>query len=216
MTDQVQHLIERIRKDAVDTAKGQAAQVQQQARDDAQRLVEAAQAQATAIVAEAEQKAQALVDRGGKALDQAARDLLIGVGQRLQAMIDALLVTATKEALRPEVVEHMLLRLCAAMAKSGLDEKGLLISVSPGDRDQIAQFAMGKLRESLQQGAEVHIDQHLQRGFRISFANDTVRHDFTPAAIAAALSQFVRPQLAEVIQRAAIGQPAPARGAGKP
>ena len=205
MTDQVQHLIDRIRKDAVDTAKGEATQLQQQARNDAQRIVEAAQARAAAIVAEAEQKGAALVERGGKALEQAARDLLIGIGQRLQAMIDALLVIATKEALRPEVVEQMLLRLCEAMAKSGLDEKGLLISVSPGDRDKIAQFAMGKLRESLKQGAEVHIDQHLERGFRLSFGNDSVRHDFTPAAIAAALSQFVRPQLGEVIQRAAAG-----------
>jgi V/A-type H+-transporting ATPase subunit E len=211
MTDQVQHLIDRIRRDAVDTAKGEAAQVQQQAKDEARRALEAAQARAAAIVAEAEQKAQALVERGGVALEQAARDLLIGVGQRLQAMIDALLVTATQEALRPEVVEQMLLRLCDGLAKNGLDEKGVTIAVSPGERDRIATFALGKLRESLRQGAEVHIDQHLQHGFRLSFGGDTVRHDFTPASIAALLAQFVRPQLGEVVQRAALG-----KNAGKP
>ncbi len=208
MTDQVQHLIDRIRKDAVATSQTEAAQIQQQATDEARHMVEAAQTRAAAIVTEAEQKATALVDRGGKALEQAARDLLIGVGQRLQAMIDALLVIATKDALRPDVIEQMLLRLCEGMAKHGLDEKGVAISVSPGERDRIAQFAMGKLRETLKQGAQVHIDQHLQQGFRLTFGNDTVRHDFTPAAIAALLSQFVRPQIGEVIQRAAIGKDA--------
>ena len=90
---------------------------------------------------------------------------------------------------------------------NGLDEKSLTIAVSPGEKDRIAAFAIGKLRETLQKGVEVHVDQHLQKGFRVSFAGDTVRHEFTPAAIAQALAQFVRPQLAEVIQRAAAGAP---------
>ncbi|HEX6813467.1 MAG TPA: hypothetical protein VF384_17745 [Planctomycetota bacterium] len=211
MSDQVQHLIDRIRRDAVESAQRDATRIQQEARDEARRTVEQAQARAAAIVAEAEQKAQALVDRGGKALEQAARDLLIGIGQRLQSMIDALLVDAAQQALRPEIVEQMLLRLCEGLAQSELDEKAVTIAVSPGEHDRIAKFALGKLREALQKGANVHLDQHLQHGFRLSFGNDTVRHDFTPAAIGALLAQFVRPQLGEVIQRAALGV-----GAGKP
>ena len=126
-------------------------------------------------------------------------------------MLDNLLVKATQEALRPDVVEQMLLRLCEGLAKSGLDEKEVTIAVSPGERDRIATFALGKLRDALKQGAQVHIDQHLQQGFRLSFGGDTVRHDFTPAAIANLLSQFVRPQLGEIVQRAALG-----KGADKP
>jgi V/A-type H+-transporting ATPase subunit E len=211
MTDQVQHLIDRIRRDAVESAQTDATRIQQEARDEARRTVEQAQTRAAALVAEAEQKARALVDRGGKALEQAARDLLIAIGQRLQSMIDALLVDATQQALRPEVVEQMLLQLCEGLAKSGLDEKAVTVAIGPGERDRITGFAVGKLREALQKGAQVHIDQHLQHGFRLSFGNDTVRHDFTPAAIAALLAQFVRPQLGEIIQRAALGV-----SAGKP
>ena len=211
MTDQVQHLIDRIRRDAVEVGQTDAARIQQQARDEAGRTIEAAQARAAAIVAEAEQKAKALVDRGSKALEQAARDLLIAVGQRLQAMIDALLASSAQEALRPEVVEQMLLRLSETLAQTGFDEKAMTIAVSAGERDRVAAFALGKLREALQQGAMVHVDQQLRQGFRVSFGNDTVRHDFTPASIAALLSQFVRPELGEVVQRAALGI-----SAGKP
>ena len=205
MTDQVQHLIDRIRRDAVAASQAEAGQIQQQAKDEANGTIQAAQARAAGLVAEAEQKAAALVDRGGKALEQAARDLLISVGQRLSAMVDALLVKSTAEALRPEVIEQMLLRLCDGMAKAGLDEKGLVISVGPGERDRIAEFAIAKLRSVLKLGAEVHIDQHLQQGFRLTLGNDSVHHDFTPTAIAALLAQFVRPQIGEVIQRAALG-----------
>ena len=205
MTDQVQHLIERIRRDAVAASLAEAGEIRQRAQDEASRTVLAAQARASAIVAEADQKATALIDRGGKALEQAARDLLIGIGQRLSAMVDALLATAAKDALGQDMIEQMLLRLCEGMAKSGLDEKGLVISVSPGERVRIAPFAMEKLRGVLKLGVEVHIDQQLQQGFRLSLGNDTVHHDFTPAAIAALLAQFVRPQIGEVIQRAAVG-----------
>ena len=211
MTDQVQHLIDRIRRDAVEVGQSDAARIQQQAKDEAMRTIEAAQARAAAIVVEAEQKAKALLDRGGVALEQAARDLLIAIGQRLQAMIDELLAGSAKDALRPEIIEQMLLRLCETLAQHGFDEKAMAVAVSAGERDRLAAFALGKLREVLQQGAEVHVDQHLRQGFRISFSNDTVRHDFTPASIAALLSQFVRPQLGEVVQRAALGI-----GAGEP
>jgi V/A-type H+-transporting ATPase subunit E len=216
MTDQVQHLIDRIRSEAVAAAETQAAAILQQARDEAKRTTEAAAQRAGATVAEAEQKAAALVERGGATLQQAARDLLIAVGHRLQAMVDALLVGAAREALRPEVIEQMLLRLCEGLARTGLDDKSVAVVVSPGDKDQIARFALGKLRERMQQGVEVHIDQHLQHGFRLTFGGDTVRHDFTPAAIAAALAQFVRPQLGEVILRAAAQVPGrePAAGGG--
>src|SRR5262249_25541287 len=150
--------------------------------------------QARAAVAAAEQQSQALLQRGTVALEQAARDLLVAVGQRLQTMVESLLVEAAGTALRPDVIEQMLLPLGEGLARSGLDEKNVAIALGAGERDQIARFAIRKLREHLQQGVEVHVDQQLQQGFRLSFANDTVRHDFTPAAIAAALAQFVRPQ----------------------
>lgn len=216
MTDQVRHLIDRIRRDAVATAQVDADRIRQQANDEAKRTLDAAMFRAAAIVAEAEEKAAALVARGSKALEQAARDVLLGIGQSLQAMLDALLVKATQDAMRTEVVEQMLLALCQGLAEQGLDEKAVTISVSPGERDRIATFALGKLREALQQGAEVHIDQHLQQGFRLTFGSDTMRHDFTPEAIAALLSQFVRPQLGAIVQRAALGIGAGKSSAGKP
>ena len=216
MTDPVQQLIDRIRKDAVETAREEAKAIQQRASDEAQRRLATADQQARALVAAAEQQSSALLARGGKALEQAARDLLVAIGQRLQTMVEALLVDAAAAALRPDVVEQMLLVLCAGLARTGLDEQNVAIAVGPGERDQIARFALGRLREHLQQGVEVHVDQQLQQGFRLSFAHDTVRHDFTPAAIAAALAQFVRPQLAAVVLRAAGTAGGGADGKGRP
>ena len=206
MTDQVQQLIDRIRKDAGAAAQQEAAVLQQQAKDAAARTVATAEQQARALVTAAEEQARSFVERGTKALEQAARDLLVGIGQRLQAMVDELLADAARTALRPDVVEQMLLKLCEGLARNGLDEANLAIAVGAAEREQITRFALGKLREHLQQGAEVHVDSQLQQGFRLSFADDSVRHDFTPAAIAAALAQFVRPQLAAVVLRAAAGK----------
>jgi V/A-type H+-transporting ATPase subunit E len=52
-------------------------------------------------------------------------------------------------------------------------------------------------------GLELHVDNEILKGFRVSFADDHAYLDFTNEAIADSLTAFLRPKLAEIVSRVA-------------
>jgi vacuolar-type H+-ATPase subunit E/Vma4 len=204
MTDQVQHLIDRIRREAVDTASRERQALLARAEDEARAIVAAAEARAAATVAAAGQQAEALVERGSQSLAQAARDLLLTFGARLDALLAEVATAAAAETLRPEVVQEVLLLLADGMARNGLTEGLLRVDIPVAQREELSQFLLGRLRDRFEKGVELRLDPELQAGFRLRYADGRVRHDFTPEAVAKALLPNVRGQLAAIVQRAAV------------
>ncbi len=204
MTDQVQHLIDRIRKDAVHVAAQQSQEVLAKAQAQADSLVADARIKAAALTQQAERERQQLIERGTQSLTQAARDLLLDVGARLQQMVDNILASAVAEAMTPALIEQMLLRLAEGFAGNGVAEGQIDVLVSPADREQLCAFAMQRLRGKLEQGVQVHADQRLARGFRLSFADGSVQLDFSSEAIASSLARLLRPQIASIVMAAAL------------
>ncbi len=204
MTDQVQHLIDRIRKDAVQASEQKAREVMEQARADAERILAEARATAAETVAQAGRQSQELLERGTRSLAQASRDLLLQVGQQLERLVSAIVAKEAGEALRPEIVEQMLITLADGFARNGLSEGQIDLMVGNEERDHLAQFVVAELRKRLEQGVVVHVDPRMGRGFRVAIAGGTVRHDFTPEAIAEAFMSVLRPQIADVVMKAAL------------
>jgi V/A-type H+-transporting ATPase subunit E len=58
----------------------------------------------------------------------------------------------------------------------------------------------------MSKGLELHVDNEILKGFKVSFADDHVYLDFTQEAIAEALTTFLRPKLAEIVGRVAKGE----------
>lgn len=213
MSDQVQHLIDRIPKEAVAAAERQANELVAEARARAERIVAEAEAKAAAAEREAGIQAKELLERGQRALQQASRDILISVGQRLEQVLRGLMVERAGEALRPDVVEQMLLRLADGFSRNGIAEGQIDVMIGPADRERLVHFAMAELRRRLEQGLDIRVDPRLDRGFRIAYARGSIHHDFTPQAVADVLVRFVGPQLAEIVMKAALAQPTPQRPA---
>jgi V/A-type H+-transporting ATPase subunit E len=205
MTDQVQHLIERVRKDAVQAAEQESRQILGKAQAQADALLGHARTQAADIVQQAERERTQLIERGTQTLQQAARDLLLEVGSRFEHMVEQLLADATAQTLTPAVIEQMLLRLADGFAKNGVAEGQIDVLVRPADRERLQTFALQQLRGKLEQGVQVHADQRMAQGFKLTYCAGSVQHDFSAAAIARALAYLVRPQLAEVVMHAALG-----------
>jgi V/A-type H+-transporting ATPase subunit E len=204
MTDQVQHLIDRIRRDGVAAVEQQCKDLLTQARSQADAIVAQARKTAETLEQDAEHRAAELVERGIRNLQQASRDLLLQVGERLEQMVRDLLAQATDQAMRGEVVEQMLLRLAEGFATNGAIEGQIDIIVGEADKERLMRFIMGQVRDKLEQGVTVVVDPRVRRGFKLSHAGGTIHHDFTGEAVAAALATLLRPQLAEIVMQAAL------------
>ena len=202
MAEELQPLLDQIRKEGVDKAEIEAAEILAQAKEKAAQTVRDAEAKAKELVAKAETDAEVFTQRSITTLEQSARDLLITVGQGIENILSEIVTASVDEALGIEVLEKMMVN----MAKSCADQHGetrIELLVGEDDQKEIVSFFATKYSDQMVHGLELHVDNDILKGFKVSFAEDHVYLDFTQEAIAEALTAFLRPKLAEIVGRVA-------------
>ncbi len=201
MAEQLQHLINRIRTEAVDSARDEAETIRQEARDEAESIVAKAQAEADTARKEAEKAAALSEQRGRQALDQAARDTLASLGQRVGRLFDEVLGAEVKDALDAELTAKLLDQVVAAYVQKGDTAE---LTVPEAQREALLNHLKAKLAERVgENGVVVKTDERLEHGFRLALENGRVVHDFSSAALAEALGRILRPDLAAQVREAA-------------
>ncbi len=203
MADELQHLIERIQREAVDAGERQAADILAAAKEQAAALVAGAEREAGMRLQRAEQDARQFTERSLQTLRQAARDLLISVGQGVESIVSNLAAEAAGGAMNHETVRDMLVKLAESYVGRTDRERRIELMVSPEDQARLLQFFKDRYLEKLQQGLVIQGDERILKGFKVQLADGRVTHSFTPEAIAEALSNFLRPHLADLVYRVA-------------
>lgn len=202
MAEELQPLLEQIRKEGVDKAQAEADQILSQAKEKAAQIVREAEDKAKSLIAKAETDADVFTQRSTATLEQAARDVLITVGQGIENILSDIVAESTQDALKIEVLEQMMVKMAeSCSAKHGETKIELLISES--DQAELVKFFAQKYQDKMVHGIELHVDNEILKGFKVSFADDHVYLDFTQEAIAEALAAFLRPKLADIVGRAA-------------
>lgn len=202
MAEELQPLLEQIRKEGVEKAEAQAAEILAQAKSKAAQAVREAEAKAKELVAKAQADAEVYTERSTATLEQAARDLLITVGQGIENIISDIIAESVDSALKIEVLEQMMIKMAQCCAEHH-GETRIELLIGKQDQHDLVKFFAGKYREKMVHGIELHVDNEILKGFRVSFADDHVYLDFTSEAIAGALTAFLRPKLAEIVSRVA-------------
>jgi len=205
MADELQGLIERIQREGVEKADADAATIITRAKAKAAEIVKTAEAQAQALLKQAETDAQVYTARSTITLNQAARDVLIAVGQGLESILDEVVRKQVGQALAPDTLKAMLGRMAQAYAAQGMAENRLAVLLSPDDQQSLARLVEAGVRDALGQGVDLRADDRIAKGFRISIQDGRVVHDFTEETIAAAIGALLKPHLAEIVHRAAQG-----------
>ena len=203
MAEELQHLIDRIRKEAIAEAEAEANHLVSQARDKAAQLVKEAEDQAKAHLAKAEKEVEVFVRRSKRTLEQAARDVLITVGQGIENILHDIVNETLDEALDADLIQQMLLKIAESYCARQEKESRIEYLISEADQNAIVRFFSEEYRKQLIQGVQIHTDNGILKGFRVSFKDEHVYHDFTRPAIAEALGQFLRQHLSEIVHRAA-------------
>jgi V/A-type H+-transporting ATPase subunit E len=203
MAEELQHLIERIQREAVDTGEQQATKIVAQAREKAAALVKDAEVKAAAIVEKADQEAKLFTQRSEQALSQAARDLLISVGRGVEQIFDQLSREASGKALDASTLRPVLARIMEAYAKEGGQPNHLEVVVGEADRAAITDFFKQEFAAALAAGLTITVDPRTQKGFKVRRHDRHIEHDFSREAIAEAVSAYLRPVLAETVAKVA-------------
>jgi len=193
MAEELKHLIEQIQKEGVEKANEQAETIISQAKDKAAKLVAEAEQKAHNLLKKAETEAEAFAERSVKTLEQAARDLLITVGQGCEKVVSGTLGQAVNTTLSGDFLQQMINGVIEQSKGSNI-----VLSVSEADKAALAAFCADLAKKS---GKEIELvsDAEILSGFRVGFKQDNVYLDYTGEAVAEALSAFLRPELAKTV-----------------
>jgi len=202
MTEELQSLLDRIRTEGVERAEAEAEGIVGEAQQRARQIVAEAKAEADELRRRAEDDAAASLERGEKALDQAGRDFLLTLQKRIEAILRETLRDTVAAALTPDVVADMLVRLAEAYATHDMNESRVDVLLAPDDREAVAALVMQKYRELVSQGLTLRADERLAKGFKVSFVDDKLYHDFSLSALAEALAPVLKPSLGACVARA--------------
>lgn len=196
MAEELQNLLEKIKRDGVEKAKAEAAAILAQAKAEAEKTVREAEEKAAAAKAAAESAAEAYAARAKETVSQAARDTVLAVGQAVTAMLEKTLAENVGTALAdPQSAAAIAGDAIRAIVKEGAEAE---IAVSS---PKLAESLRAQL--AAQKNLKVVLDETAATGFSVRLENGRVEHDFTGPAVAAELARRLRPDLAKIMSAAA-------------
>ncbi len=197
MAEELKHLIDQIQKEGVEKANEKATTLISQAKGKAAKIVAEAEEKAHHTLLKAKNESDAFAERSVKTLEQAARDLLITVGQGCEKVVTTVLENKVDQTLSSDLLEKMILTLLEQN-----DGPSLELSVSDSDKAALIIFCAEQAQKS---GKEIELksDSEVLSGFKVGFKEKNVYLDFTGEAIANALGAFLRPELAKTISNIA-------------
>ena len=148
MAEELKHLIEQIQKEGVEKANEQAETILHQAKEKAAKIVAEAENKARETLKKAETESAAFAERSAKTLQQAARDLLITVGQGCEKVVTEILGKEVEKTLTGELLQKMIANV-AAQGQSGM---GLTLGES--DAKALAAYCADLAKQS---GKEIQL-----------------------------------------------------------
>ncbi len=202
MSEELKDLIERIRSEGVAAAEAEAEKILAGAKARAATIVREAEAKARDMVATAEAEARTHTERSRATLLQAARDLLLSVSEGVENIMQGLVAEAVRDSLDTDCIRRMLIGIAqnCELLKGGAD---IAVLAGPEDVKELVRFFAELYKRKLAAGIELRTSSDILRGFRIAYKDKAVYLDFTEEAVAQALTQLLRPHLAEIVTHAA-------------
>lgn len=201
MDVQLQELVEKIKKDGVESAEARAAEIIKAAEDQAAAVLKKARDEAEAIITQGKAEASRSEKAGVDAIRQAARNLLIAFRDGLTAELDALVKTETVRAYDTELLKKVIPAVVQGWASSGSESIDVLL----GEKNAAALSSnlQAALKAELAKGLTIRSDAGLDGGFRIGTRDGAAYYDFSADSVAELFSAYLNPKVAEILKSAA-------------
>ena len=203
MDVQLQELIDKIKKDGIESASALAEKAKADAEAEAKRILETARKEAETIVAKAKADAERAEQAGIAAVGQASRNLVLAFRAEIQGLLDAVVARESKEAYGEDALKAAVPAILTSWAGKGVDSLDVLLGAD--ELKKLEGFFAGKLAAELKKGLELKADRNIGAGFRIAAKDGSAYYDFSAEAVAELLSSYLNPRLAEVLKAAAKG-----------
>lgn len=202
MDVQLQELVEKIKKDGVETAEAKAADIVKAAEEKAAAIVREAKREADLVAAAAAAEAERSEKAAVSAIRQAGRNLIISFRDGINAQLSALTRAETALAYSPEVLRELVPAAVKAwISNAGTDDIAVLLS--PADAAKLESALGAALKAEIGKGIVIGSDKGINAGFRIGTKDGSAYYDFSADAVAGLFSSYLNPRVADIMKAAA-------------
>jgi len=203
MDIQVQELIDKIKKDGIETASQEASRIKADAETEARRIIESAKKEADEIIEQGKHNAERSEKAGIAALEQASRNLILAFKDEIQSLLNKLVSAQVTADYNDDVLKAALPDLLKVWAEKGGDSIAVIVPES--ELSKFQAFFSEKLTTALWKGVELKSNRKLSSGFHISNKEGSIYYDFSAEAVAGLLSAYLNPKLAEILKNSSKG-----------
>ncbi len=199
MDAQLQELLDKIKSEGVDAAEQQSKKIIQEAEEKARKIVSGARSEADSIREKAESEAERREQAGKAALEQAGRDLVIGLKKRLHRIFKSVMEEKTAAEYSGDVLRDAIVGLFGAWNP---DIGEMTLQLPEKEYEKLEQSLRKALAEKISSGIEIHPSGSIKAGFRVTVEGGAAYYSFTETEVAEVLAGYLNPALAETLKNA--------------
>ena len=204
MDVQLQELIEKIRKDGVESATASAGNIIDEAEKKAAAIVKEAEGKAEEIIRNAKAETARMEKASEDAIIQAGRNLIISFRDGITKELSAIVASETEKAYDQDLLKKLIPETVKAWAGNP-DADDLTVLLSSKDLRALGTSLKTALKAKISKGLELKADDSLSGGFRIGSRRGNAFYDFSAEEVASLFSAYLNPKTTELMKRAAAG-----------
>ena len=196
MESKLDTLIEKLKTEGVEAARQQSDDIIEKSKRDAEQIINNAETEADLLLKQAEIKAQEFQENSEAAIQQASRDMVLVLKEKITKLFDKTLQVKVEKSLSEDFIKSLISKIAEQIKPDGMVE----IQISDSDKSDLIKVLQAGLKDTLKNDFEIKVSNRINKGFRIGIKDEDVYYDFTDESIAASLLELLNPTLQKLVK----------------
>ncbi len=197
MDIKLDNIIEKIKKEGVESAQKEADKKLQEARKKADNIIDEAKKKADTIISNAIKETEKMKAASEVSLKQASRDAILQIKNSVINLFDNIFKREISSVLTPEFIKELILKIVEEWEKGGIEK----VKLSDEDKKKVEKLLLSSIKKKIKEGLTIQVDKEISHGFRIGLKQEDVYYDFTEESIAELLMKYLNPRLREIMDK---------------
>lgn len=204
MDIQLQELIDKIKKDGVESAEDASAAIIADAEQKAKEILSEADKKADGMIATAKTETERMEKASVEAITQAGRNLLISFRDGINKELSSILTTETVTNYNADMLKKLVPEIVKEWVKKE-DAEDISVLLPADQLAKTESSFTDLLKKEISKGLEIKADDTMVSGFKIGSKDGVAYYDFSAEAVASLFSTYLNPKVAKIMKDAAKG-----------
>ena len=200
MSQNVQDLINKIKKEGLEASQQRAREIEGEVQKKVDELIAEAEARAEKIIADAKDEQAKLEESARASLQQAARDTVLSLKQTINDLLTKIIKQDVRGALGADQMAALIVALAKEFVSQNKDAKTVEVGLSEESRQLLEKDLLAKLQKDIKTEVVIQSADDLAGGFTISFDEGKSCFDFSEEALVQYLGKYVNEYVAGLLK----------------